>query len=133
MARVHRDQRAHRLWLLRAGLTLCLAASLGIVPFGRLWATAAQQVAFDTPAAQHAPGGEERALGAPDQRPGEGILPRVPSTEEALVSTAAKALPPRPQASIEPAPSQSSPDNPAGTDPKRSSVGTSRHPTGPPA
>jgi hypothetical protein len=133
------DQRAHRLRQLRGGLALCLAVLLAILPLAQLFPTVAPQAALAASAPTYAPdadapGGEKPALGLQDDRPDAGILPRLLHLEGALAPPAQKALPPKADASIDPfKPETARLENDTSTGFHRSSVGTARTPTGPPA
>jgi hypothetical protein len=133
------DQRAHRLRQLRGGIALCLAVILALTPRAQLIPTAALHAAAALAVGSYASDGgasrgEAPVLGVPGDHPDAGILPRLPHLEGALPSSAQKAVLPRPSASIDPSPPEkAAPETAAGTGFHRSSVGTARKPTGPPA
>ena len=131
------DQRAHRLRQLRGGLALCLAVLLALTPIAQLFPAAVVQAAALAAAYAPdgaAPRGAEPALGVPGDQPNAGILPRLPHLEGALLPPAQKAVLPRPSATIDASPPEkAAPETAAGTGFHRSSVGTARKPTGPPA
>jgi hypothetical protein len=132
------DKRAHLLSQLRH-VALCLAVLLALTPLGQLLPTAALQAAAALAAGAYASygdaaGGEEPALAAPADQPNAGILPRLPHLEGALLAAAEKAVLPRRSASMDPLPPEkTAAQRAAGGGFHRSSVGTARNPTGPPA
>jgi hypothetical protein len=136
---VPEDQRAHRFRQLRGGLALCLAVLLAVMPLAQLLPTVGPQAAPAASAPSWASDGsfpreEEPALGLQNDRPDAGILPRLLQLEGALAPPAQKPLLPKLHASIDPPKSQKAkPENVADTGFHRSSVGTARTPTGPPA
>jgi hypothetical protein len=135
---VPEDQRAHRLRQLRGGLALCLAVLLALTPVAQLFPTAAPQAAAALAAASYASDdsrpAEEPELGVPGNQPNAGILPRLPHLEGGLVPPVQKAALPRLAASIDPPPPhKAGSENIAEAGFHRSSVGTSRKPTGPPS
>jgi hypothetical protein len=133
------DQRAHRLRQLRGSLALCLAVLLAITPLAQLYPTVAPQAALAASAPSYAPDGntprgEEPAFGLQGEQPDAGILPRLLYVEVALAPPAQKTSLPKLDAGIQPSKLEKArSENDAGTGFHRSSVGTARTPTGPPA
>ena len=133
------NQRARGVRQLRGGLALCLAVLLAVMPLAQLLPIVGPQAALAASAPSWAsdgtfPRGEEPALGLENDRPDAGILPRLLQLEGALAPPAQKPLLPKPQASIDPpTPQKANPENVADAGFHRSSVGTARTPTGPPA
>ena len=133
------DQRARQVRQLRGGLAVCLAVLLALTPNAQLFPTLAPQAALAASAPSYAPGGsapraEEPAFGLRGEGSDAGILPRLLHVEGALAPPAQKALPPKLHASIDPLkPVKTGLANDPGTGFHRSSVGTARTPTGPPA
>jgi hypothetical protein len=133
------DRRAYRLRQLRGGLALCLAVLLALTPLAQLFPSVAPQAALAASAPTYAPDadaarGDEPALGLQDDRRNVGILPRLPHLEGALAPLAQKVLLPKLDASINPfKPEKARLENDTSPGFHRSSVGTARTPTGPPA
>jgi hypothetical protein len=129
------DRQAHRLRQLRGGLALWLAVLLALWPLAQPFPTVVAQAARAAFAPPHAPDGsarrgEETALGLQDA----GLLPRSLHLERALALPAEKGLLPRLAVGREPPkPEKGGPGLLIGTGFHRSSVGTARQPTGPPA
>jgi len=137
VAQVPVDRWVHRPSHLRSWLAGLLAVLLTIAPIAQIVPIVASQAAFAASApivGLEAPSEQEPALHLLGGWPDAGILPRMLHPEEALSATAQKALVPKRHASIELSkPEMPSPEHATGTAIHRSSVGTARKPTGPPA
>jgi hypothetical protein len=142
MVDVPGDRRTHRVRQLRGCLALCVAVLLAITPLAHLALAVAPQLALAASAPSYASGGdvlhrgEEPALGLQGERPNAGILPRLLHLEGALPPPPQKPALARVHASLDLASKpkrEGRPDGGTGTGLQRSSVGTARAPTGPPA
>jgi hypothetical protein len=137
MADVPASRRAYRISQLRRCLAVCAAVLLAIAPLAHLSPKAAPAAA----APWHVAGGGDVQAGHPGlglrgDLPNTGVLPRLLYVEAALAPPPPKPALPRLHASIDPlarpAPGVR-PQSRTGTGFHRSSVGTARTPTGPPA